>query len=95
MLPGRIVGSAVIAGKARPFSLDGASGEVELDRYAAADPMQRSIGPMERQAIERQVKSATGAASLRIGEYRCPICHRWVDVVRDPAAWAGDRCAAC
>jgi hypothetical protein len=45
MLPGRIVGSAVVAGKARAFSLDGASGAVELDRYHAADPCSARSAP--------------------------------------------------
>jgi hypothetical protein len=95
MLPGRIVGSVIVGGKARPFLLDVPTGRVTLDRCEAAHPMQRSIGPMEREAIERQVKGETGAAEVRIGQYRCPKCNRWVDVVSAPSDWSGDHCANC
>jgi hypothetical protein len=95
MLPGRVVGSAVIKNKTRSFTLDVPSGRASLDRFEAADPMQRSIGSMEREAIERQVIAETGADRVRIGEYCCPRCDRWVDVVRDPQGWSGDRCSNC
>lgn len=96
MLPSKIVGSVITRTGAVPFLLDGAAGTVELGRFEAAHPMQASLGGMERQAVERQVKSeVTGARSVRIGEYACPLCGRWVDVVRKPDEWAGDRCRTC
>lgn len=95
MLPGRIVGSVTVGGKQRPFSLDVPTGRVALDHFESADAMQRSIGPMEREAIERQVRSETGASNVRIGEYQCSQCNRWVDVVKSPNDWASDRCKKC
>ena len=95
MLPGRIVGSVTVGGKQRPFSLDVPTGRVVLDRFESADAMQRSVGPMEREAIDRQVRSETGASNVRIGEYHCSRCNRWVDVVKSPNDWASDRCNNC
>jgi hypothetical protein len=96
MLPGKIVGTVVTAAGAQPFVIDVPTGKVGVGRYVEADHEQRSIGAMERQAIEKQVKAGVaGARDVRIGSYQCPKCQRWVDVVKDAGGWDGDHCSKC
>jgi hypothetical protein len=96
MLPGKIVGTVITGAGAEPFELDVPTGKVRTGSYVGADPDQRKIGSMEREAIERQVKGAvSGAREVRIGSFQCPTCKRWVDVVKDASSWKGDHCNKC
>jgi hypothetical protein len=96
MLPSKIVGSVETSRGVQPFVLDGARGTVRLGSYEPADGMQRSLGSMEVKAIDDRVRAeVSGVRKVRLGEYRCTSCSRWVDVVRSPGEWSGDRCATC
>jgi hypothetical protein len=96
MLPSTIVGSLVVDRAPQPFALDVASGKVSVGRAVEADPHQAQMSAEERGAAERQVRAQVPKASeIRLGAYRCPICKKWIDVVRHPDRWAGDRCARC
>ena len=96
MLPSKIVGSVTTSGREQPFVLDVATGKVALGSFGEPDPLQGQMAPDERAASERQVKAMVkGASAVRLGSYRCPDCGASVDVIREPARWSGDRCAAC
>ncbi len=94
MLPHHIVGSVITTRGAEPFALDAASGAVRTGGFESADPQQANMGPMEASAVDKQVRAAViGVREVRIGAFQCPRCQRWVDVVRDPHAWAGSACS--
>ena len=94
MMPDRIVGSLVTpAGKVRPFVFDAAEGTLALDAFAAASSTQALM--LSAEAAVRQITQLSGAAAVRLGEYRCPVCHEWIDVVRTPHAWTRACCSRC
>jgi hypothetical protein len=94
MMPDRIVGSLVTpAGKVRPFVFDAANGTLTLDAFAPASNTQLLM--LSGQAAVRQITQLSGAATVRLGEYRCPVCCVWFDVVRTPHAWARACCSRC
>ena len=96
MLPNTIVGTVITGSGAVPFKIDTATGAVTTGSYTAADSMQRSMGGMESSAVEKQVRAkVSGASKVRIGEYQCPKCSRWVNVVKKPGDWSGDTCSKC
>jgi hypothetical protein len=96
MLPSKIVGSIQTSRGVQPFVLDGARGSVRLGQYEPADAMQSSLGSMERKAIDTQLRGeVSGVRTVRLGEYRCTQCSRWIDVVASPQDWDGDLCATC
>jgi hypothetical protein len=97
MLPSHIVGSIIAKDRARPFVLRVDRGLVQLGRFTTVCPEQAELTSLERAAVGRQVRMAAGKHVQRvvIGEYQCPSCQRWVDVVRDSDAWADDCCAGC
>jgi hypothetical protein len=95
MLPNTIIGSVVTASGALPFSINTASGKVTTGRYQPADDMQANMGSMEKSAVDKQVRlHVSGAKAVRVGEYQCPKCERWVNVVKRPSDWSGDHCAS-
>ena len=96
MLPGKIVGTVVTARGSQPFVIDTPTGNVTVGSFEEAHPKQKMVGPMEAEAIEKQVRAqVSGASDVRIGSFQCPKCSRWVDVVRSPDDWSGDACARC
>lgn len=96
MLPNKIVGSVVTASGATPFVIDTATGKVTTGSYTDADPVQRNMSGMEAGAVDKQVRAEiSGAKRVRVGEYQCPECDRWVDVVKNPGGWSGDHCSRC
>jgi hypothetical protein len=97
MLPGHLVGTIITARGPEPFTLRTATGAVQRGSFSAIDPMQRSLGFSEVQAVERQVRAAVGSEirAVRVGAYCCPRCGTWVDVARRPERWAGEHCGQC
>ncbi|RLB57839.1 MAG: hypothetical protein DRI90_17495 [Deltaproteobacteria bacterium] len=97
MLPSHLVGTIITSQGQEPFTLQTATGAVQRGRFAAVDPMQRSIGSTEVTAVERQVRATVGAEvrAVRVGAYCCPTCGIWVDVTRRPERWAGECCRKC
>lgn len=96
MLPNKIVGSVDTTSGAVPFVIDTATGKVQTGSYVDADPGQRNMSSMEHGAVDKQVRAnVSGAGKVRIGEYQCPKCSRWVDVVSSPGDWRGNHCAKC
>ena len=95
MLPARIIGTVVSASGCQPFTLDTPSGNVTTGKYQDPDRDQGLLGSDEKKAVQRQVKAQLGEArEVRVGEYRCPKCDRWVDVSKG-RGWSGDKCDRC
>lgn len=96
MLPNKIIGSVVTASGATPFVIDTATGKVTVGDYTPPDPVQRNMSSMEEGAVDKQIRAeVSGAKRVRIGLYQCRECDRWVNVVKSPGDWSGDRCSRC
>jgi hypothetical protein len=96
VLPGKIVGTVVTSKGAQAFELDVPSGKVKLGKHGDADRMQSAMGSGERGAIDKRVRAeVAGVREVRIGQFRCPSCGRWVNVEDDTDAWTGKSCASC
>jgi hypothetical protein len=97
MLPSHIVGTVIAKDHSRPFVLRVDTGLVELGRFTKPSPEQADLGSMERAAVGKQVRGVVGKNVQRVvlGDYQCPSCERWVDVIREPDRWDVDRCVDC
>jgi hypothetical protein len=96
MLPSTIVGSVTTSRGNEPFVLDTPTGRVTTGKYREAHHHQAQMARDERSAAETQVRAQlSGVKEVRLGQYQCPKCQRWVDVVKDPAGWSGSKCARC
>ncbi len=90
MLPSILVGSVVTAeGQAKPFVLRTASGKVELGSHQLPDRMQARLAPEARGAIDKQVRDQLPmrVREVRVGQFCCAECGRWVDVEQHPNRW--------
>ncbi len=96
MLPSIIVGSVTTARGNEPFALDTPTGTVTTGKYRDVHHHQAQMAREERVVAESQVRAQLrGVKDVRLGQYQCPRCQRWVDVVKDPAGWSGRQCANC
>ena len=95
MLPAKIVGTVVKGGACVPFELDTPSGNVKTGSFAEPHHDMGMLGRSEKGAVDKQVRAqVSGASKVRVGEYRCPKCDKWIDVTKS-GSWNGDRCSRC
>jgi hypothetical protein len=94
-LEGRFVfGTLVFADGSRPFLFDLDSGELAYDDHVTGAPS-RTLGWLEKRRLTRQLRKAVGpeAMAVRIGEYLCRECNRWV--AADGSHWSAGICLSC
>jgi len=78
----------------RTFLMNVDTGEVTFDDHVAGAP-QSSLSVGEKDALEAQVRQALAfpVAEVRIGQYRCHTCGRWV--AADSNQWSHGLCLSC
>jgi hypothetical protein len=91
---GTIVGSLSADDRTRPFVFFPAEDRILLDAY---EPQARlaALDDVDAAALEARILALANAAGgrVRLGEYYCYVCHRWVPSTRDQ--WSVGICLSC
>ncbi|MCA9056888.1 MAG: hypothetical protein KDA85_00255 [Planctomycetaceae bacterium] len=93
-----IAGSIIVAGRPRPFLMHCTDQRLEVGRYIRspeADDAQQDLTQAEREIwIVRICQAAKEPVEeVRIGEYYCPECRRWIPLLQEP--WSEEMCLNC
>lgn len=90
-----IVGSLMVDGRIQPFVLDVTSGKVSVGEFVQPAPEQAGLPVLQQQRFAQLIAegASVGFSQVRMGQYYCTSCGRWVDVTKEP--WSRTTCLSC
>ena len=91
----RIVGSIVKEQGPQPFVLNVQTGTFELGSFVDPDEAQAELNVIQQQRFAQLIceRANVSFAQVRLGQYFCTRCKRWVNVTQEP--WGDRLCPAC
>ena len=93
---GRVVGSVITPSGTKPFTLDLETGDIELGSFVKPEAAQAAFSDFEKSGVRTYVVEHLDIEvnEVRVGEYLCYQCQRWIDVTRR-GRWSISMCMSC